>query len=854
MSAGLLGALLTSAVMLTACTSPKPAVSTPDPSDTGAADADDAGDGAAELDVGGSDTGDAVDTGDTADADTGDTADADAGDAADADTGDAADADTSDTEDADGDDTDTGHPEQVCVPGERLGCVDGATPAYRICTDDGLRALEVLCPAESFCSEGQCMPWVCPPGTRSCSDETTPTVCNEAGTSFIDEPPCADSDRCRGGNCVTPLCTPGERVCSEEGTPTVCNGTGSAFEDLEACADGQHCADGDCADPICVPEERGCLDDQTPTVCNSDGSALEQQAPCSETERCVRGDCLIQVCTPGEQSCDDEATPALCNEDGTELVPQPACPRGRACFEGACLTPCERAERDGGYLGCEFWPVELDNHLLLVEGESTPEAPFGVLLANPGAEHVRISVFAPGGAALEAIPEVVVEDPFGQGGEVPVYTEVIGADAQRVGEPLTGPLDLILVPPGGYLQVLFPRNQPPPLVTSLGPWAWRVVSNRPIVAQQLNPICCNFSFTADATLLLPRGALGRQYRALVSPTWRASPRRSLPATLTVVAVDDETAVTIELGPRTLRPVDNEIQRLEGQPDDNGRIELVMQAGEVLNLEGGPELPEVDLSGVHITASNPIAVFGGNVCSNVPAASPACDHMEHQLPAVQSWGRQYVAAPVIRRGEAIDEATYWILVAQTDGTEIVFTESTLDDIAHAGPASPGTRSCEDFLVGPETIALNAGQACGFASRVAFELTANEPFGVGGFISGQGSTGLDLFGEHAGDPAFFMVTPTSQYQTHHVFVSPSSYLLHYVTVVMPLGTELLVDGVTIDPFEHGADMVTGLEALRVHIALGDGFHSLAADAPVGIVVYGFDDYVGYAFGGGPRLTPR
>ena len=42
------------------------------------------------------------------------------------------------------------------------------------------------------------------------------------------------------------------------------------------------------------------------------------------------------------------------------------------------------------------------------------------------------------------------------------------------------------------------------------------------------------------------------------------------------------------------------------------------------------------------------------------------------------------------------------------------------------------------------------------------------------------------------------------------------------------------------------------VRAHIPLTEGPHQLEAQVPFGVVVYGYDDYVSYAYTGGLNLT--
>ncbi|MEO1266940.1 MAG: hypothetical protein AAFX99_02515, partial [Myxococcota bacterium] len=234
-----------------------------------------------------------------------------------------------------------------------------------------------------------------------------------------------------------------------------------------------------------------CLVENTPAIeqCNFRGNMIVQTT-CPGRAVCREAECVDVECIPGTRVCQDDATPLRCNDEGSMFEPQPTCDSGALCSDGACLSPCTIAEEQSSYIGCEYMAVELDNALLYDDDDtSTPEAPFAVVLSNPNAESTRVSVFDPNGDVMESIPEIFIPvglvDPRFQA--TTVYTEIIGTDGERIGEPIEGLLEDIVMPPDSQLQVLFPRGGPTPLVSSLTRSAWRLVADRPVVAYQFNP-------------------------------------------------------------------------------------------------------------------------------------------------------------------------------------------------------------------------------------------------------------------------------------------------------------------------------------------------------------------------------
>jgi hypothetical protein len=355
--------------------------------------------------------------------------------------------------------------------------------------------------------------------------------------------------------------------------------------------------------------------------------------------------------------------------------------------------------------------------------------------------------------------------------------------------------------------------------------------------------------------------------AMSFPSWRPRTNFLSPATLTVVAVEDETEVTVRLNAKqVLYPSFGE-NRLLGQPGADGVIRVTLQAQEVLNLDAGETsgldgepVREVDLTGAFVEANKPVAVFGGHSCTNIPFSQAACDHLEQQLFPVETWGRNYVASPLKLRGPGAGtrEATYWKLLAWRDGTQIVLDRpfNDLQPLPQAGPQA-AVPNCRDKLTRNNVITLNSGEYCEFGTRIGFGLDADQPILVGAFMSGQVSTDLPQFGNQAGDPAFFLVPPSEQFRTEYDFLTPPTYALDFVTVTALQGVRITLDGESIDLTEYDHGLVEGRGYIYAHIPLGDGPHRITGDAPFGIVVYAYDDFVSYAFTGGldlKKITPE
>ncbi len=89
----------------------------------------------------------------------------------------------------------------LCDPGEALGC-DGAH-GLRVCDESGEGQETVLCPdATPNCIDAECTDQLCEPGVSTCSDGETRASCNEDGTGYVEEVPCAAGQVCSNGSCT----------------------------------------------------------------------------------------------------------------------------------------------------------------------------------------------------------------------------------------------------------------------------------------------------------------------------------------------------------------------------------------------------------------------------------------------------------------------------------------------------------------------------------------------------------------------------------------------------------------------------------------------------------------------------
>ena len=97
---------------------------------------------------------------------------------------------------------------------------------------------------------------------------------------------------------------------------------------------------------------------------------------------------------------------------------------------------------------------------------------------------------------------------------------------------------------------------------------------------------------------------------------------------------------------------------------------------------------------------------------------------------------------------------------------------------------------------------------------------------------------------------LAVPLDQFRTNYVLLAPQDYRADYINVVAPTGARVLLDG---DPIPASAWSRVGergeFEAATLEVE--DGFHQLEGEVAFGVVSYGYDCHVSYAFPGGLNL---
>ena len=664
---------------------------------------------------------------------------------------------------------------------------------------------------------------------------------------------CPDTNNCDAttNKCVDVSCKPGAAACEGEFLK-VCNPDGQSHS-LQSCPESKpKCVDNACK--VCQPGSSYCAkavtgqtDSKKLMKCEPDGNLAKVVQTCAGGTSCINGKC--QSCQPGTKSCDGDKG-MVCAQDGTGVeVAQDCGATGHTCQGGLCVDPCAFDPKSKTNVGCDYWAVDLDNAKVpkgMIDGQEVffdaQNSQFSVILSNTSTKPAIGTVTAGTGNTIQK--------------------SVAAGGILLLNLPDPSWKDAALKP-------LKPLNQDG---TSINKNVYRIQSQQPIVAYQFNPLQNLDVFSNDASLLLPSNGLGNEYWVMT----REQSHATLKSYFTVVATQPgSTHVTVVSSCKTL-PGPNIAAMKAGE-----KREFDLAQGQVLNVES--DAIAADPTGTYIKSDKAIAVFGGSESSNSPntdhcvngkcqyqgwtctnnddCPKTCCaDHLEEQLFPISSWGLHYVATKLQPRGKEKDA---WRILAAKDDT-VVTTD----------PPQTGVPK------------LQQGQWFEFESAEDFTITANQPIQVGQFMASahapdpnsdtcngsylgqkvckyfwsqygepKGCTAnadcpniVEATDAKIGDPDFSLSVASDAFLKHYVFLVPDKYKDNYINVIAPVGTPATLDDKPIAAASFKA-FGQGWSVARVPVAAGS--HTLKSDKQIGLIVYGYADYVSYSYPGGAAL---
>jgi len=598
------------------------------------------------------------------------------------------------------------------------------------------------------------------------------------------------------------------------GTDQGNGGDGATDPDVQVETDGD-------APTTCTPGTIYCEGTMSMT-CASDGVSYENYINCADSGQVCTPGVGCTDCTPGASVCDGN-TPMRCASDGSAWQTLEPCGAGTVCRGGACINLCDEARGKSSYIGCDYWAVPTANSQIADDFE------YAVAIANP--QDIDATVDVTNG-----------------GGYVNTFT-VPAHQLQIFPLPYFPPLKMeyqteaSVIDPNGVYSI---KSSIPVTVYQFNPLEYMLSHDCADSSQDPAPfdgLC--FSYSNDASLLLPEHVLTGNYIVMARPTMTIQMLAQLsnsPGYIAIAASSPgTTTVDIDFSCRTFASTDGSI-RAYGRGETGSFtlnqynvLQIISDLPSTCNNPGPPESGytycdngfEYDFTGTRITAGQPVAVFSGHSCTFVPYNRWACDHLEEQMFPLETWGKEYVVTRSVPMFTDSPEPNIWKIVSGKDGNVITFD-----------PPS----------VSPEII-LHTGQWVEFEAWDNFKITGTEGLMVAQFMVGMNYFGIDQASEN-GDPAMCLAVPFEQYRKEYTFLAPLTYEMSYVNITILAGFEhtVLLDGINVTtPWNP----IGGSGFVSTIIDVVGGSHTITSDEECGIIVYGVGDYTSYMYPGGLDL---
>lgn len=381
-----------------------------------------------------------------------------------------------------------------------------------------------------------------------------------------------------------------------------------------------------------------------------------------------------------------------------------------------------------------------------------------------------------------------------------------------------------VVPPDQAVTIELPMVRELQLATSENvlavDGAYEVESDRPIAAYQFNPLhyqsdAGEYSYTNDASMLLPEHVMGDEYMIGAWPTFSGA----YPGFAAIVGVEDGTSVTIRSRTRTASG--GGINAMA--PGDEATITL--DRGDVFQLFSAMS-SGADLTGSVVVSSAPVAVFGGHQCTNVPLPDASCDHLEEMMQPVDTWGDEYVMTALSHPDRNQPADSMFRVVALNDNTTVSF--------------DPAVSS---------TITLDRGENVEFTTGEDFVVSGSNKIAVYQYM--QSCTAIGTANtSYNGDPSMGSGIPQRQARPSYVFLVPDTYEQNWANVVAEVGTDVLLDGASVTL--SGEVGSSGYQSGRVQVSAGSHLLESADGSNITVTVYGYADFTSYLYPGGMNFV--
>jgi len=301
------------------------------------------------------------------------------------------------------------------------------------------------------------------------------------------------------------------------------------------------------------------------------------------------------------------------------------------------------------------------------------------------------------------------------------------------------------------------------------------------------------NFTTDMSYLIDGDKLGKDYVV-------AAYQNIYPDQISVQATVDNTTVTF-------------------RPKGAAAFDVTLNAGQTYLYSAS-----TSLTGSRVTATNPVTVFSGNQCTNVPTGVVACDHIVEQMPSVDVLSKSYLLSQSPRTGSTGD---VFRVVATVDNTQVSVNGSVVATLAAGG-----------YYEGRVTGGLR--------------VEASEKVLVAQYLIGEGEAGANT------DPAMTVVPGSDAWLKSYVFATPgggADFPSDFISVLLKTSDlpSLKVAGTVANAALFNALGSTGYSYGAIDVSATTGPFTVQADSPFQLLLMGFDDYDSYFTYGGAAFAP-
>lgn len=548
-------------------------------------------------------------------------------------------------------------------------------------------------------------------------------------------------------------------------------------------------------------------------------------------------------------------TPTGCSADLRATVDEggrvvATCPPDQACFGARCMAACEAAAASQGNLGCDFsistpYGWKGWNSCLAAMVANTWVAPVSIQITH-GSGSIDATKFArmPNGQL-----DPKTWPPVPTSGLPPGEVAVVFLSGPSPGE------DVYPCPVPAAVKSTVIGS------TGMGT-SFHLTTNVPVTTYDIHPFGGAASVCTSAQLVFPTSTWGKSYVAYVPPFDEQAERTAKdagrgkgkqgPAYLQVLAKEPNT--TIRVLPRSDFAAGSGV--------------AAARAGQVTTYTLGAHeflqfLNVNEASGTLFESDKPTMVMAGSggLCLT-SATSPiggGCDAEHKTIAHVGALGSEYIVSPpATRLASGEDESYRYRIVGAAAGSVL-----RLDPPVASPPAALDVGQVWDFEARGSFIAKSQDEAHPFLLVQMSPGGTFDPDSFRGSLPGRGGArpvaGRRPSGS-VGDEETLPYLPPKQFLSRYIFFTDPTYATTQFVVVRTRHQGRFRD-VSIDclgtlsgwkPVGTTGDYEsTSVDMSRAGVfqnACTDGRHEAKSEGPFGLIVWGIDDYVSYAYPAG------